>query len=128
MCIRDRIKGKIEKEYDFVKDVDMKMIYKLINLFLNAENRIRYANNQALVLEMIIPEMMKADVGKDIEIVNRDVKKRIEDTKQKEDDKKSIDSEELVDSKDVSVKEINKKWDEFINEIKPFNSCLLYTS
>ncbi|MFA5633781.1 MAG: DNA polymerase III subunit gamma/tau [Candidatus Dojkabacteria bacterium] len=119
-----KIKGKIEKEYDFVKDVDMKVIYKLINLFLNAENRIRYANNQALVLEMIIPEMMKADVGKDIEIVNRDVKKRIEDTKQKEDDKKSIDSEELVDSKDVSVKEINKKWDEFINEIKPFNSHL----
>jgi len=77
-----KIKGKVEKEIDFVKEVDIKTIYKLINLFLNAENRIRYANNQALVLEMIIPEMMKVDGEREIEIVNRDVKKRITEPKQ----------------------------------------------
>ena len=118
-----KIKGKVEKEYDFTKEVDMKVIYKLINLFLNAENRIRYANNQALVLEMIIPEMMKADVGKDIEIVNRDVKKRITDTKQEEEKEEDVKAQE-AQCKDISVKDINKKWDIFVNEIKPFNGHL----
>ena len=126
-----KIQGKLEKDFDFVKDVDIKLIHQLINLFLEAENRIRYANNQALVLEMIIPEMMRTGVGQDVEIVNKDVKRRIplepekEDTKngeKKEKEKKT--KEEKIEDKDIPVKEIKNKWDEFVNEIKPFNGHL----
>jgi len=116
-----KIKGKVEKEIDFVKEVDIKTIYKLINLFLNAENRIRYANNQALVLEMIIPEMMKVDGEREIEIVNRDVKKRITEPKQEEEKEEVMEEKDI---KEVSLNEISKRWDEFINEIKPFNGHL----
>lgn len=125
-----KIQGKLDKEFDFVKDVDIKLVHKLINLFLEVENRIRYANNQALVLEMIIPEMMRAGVGQDVEIVNKDVKKRIppdskkEDTKEEEKKEKKKTKEEETEDKDVPVKEIEKKWDEFVNEIKPFNGHL----
>ncbi len=116
-----KIKGKLEKEFDFAKDIDIKLIHRLINLFIEAENRIRYANNQALVLEMIIPEMMKSGVGQDVEIVNRDVKKRIPNDKDVKPEKKE--SKE-VKREDLSVKEIQEKWDEFVNEIKPFNGHL----
>lgn len=116
-----KIKGKVEKEIEFVKEVDIKTIYKLINLFLNAENRIRYANNQALVLEMIIPEMMKVDGEREIEIVNRDVKKRITEPKQEEEKEEVMEEKDI---KEVSLNEISKRWDEFINEIKPFNGHL----
>jgi DNA polymerase III subunit gamma/tau len=129
-----KIRGNLGKEFEFAQDVDMKVVHKLINLFLEAENRIRYANNQALVLEMIIPEMMKADAGENIKIVNKDVKKRIppepdkeekkeEEKKEKEKEKKKT-KEAKTEDKDVSVKEIKKKWDEFVNEIKPFNGHL----
>ena len=60
-----------------MKDIDIKELHKLINLFLDAENKLRYANNQLLVLEMIIPEMMKPNVSTEIKMVNRDVKKKI---------------------------------------------------
>ena len=53
--LSEKIRGKIRKEYDFVTNIDIKDLHQLINLFLDAENKIRYANNQALVLEMIIP-------------------------------------------------------------------------
>ena len=126
-----KIQGKLEKEFKFVEDVDIKVIHKLINLFLEAENRIRYANNQALVLEMIIPEMMKSGVGQDVEIVNKDVKKRIPPEAEKEDEgkkskseKKEKKGEKESKGEDVSVSEIEKKWDEFVNEIKPFNGHL----
>jgi len=111
------IKEDLDKKYEFAKDVDIKLLHRLINLFLEAENRIRYANNQALVIEMIIPEMMRANVGKDVEIVNKDVKKRI-----------THDNEEVVDrddkAPDIPVNEIVSKWEEFVNEIKPFNGHL----
>ncbi|MFA7628468.1 MAG: DNA polymerase III subunit gamma/tau [Candidatus Dojkabacteria bacterium] len=122
-----KIKGKLEKEFDFAKDIDIKLLHRLINLFLEAENKIRYANNQALVLEMIIPEMMKSGVGQDVEIVNRDVKKRIpkdKDEKPEKKDKEKESKEEKIEKEDLSVKEIQGKWDEFVNAIKPFNGHL----
>jgi len=114
-----KIRGTIEKEYPYIKDVDIRELHKLINLFLEAENRIRYANNQALVLEMIIPEMMKPNVQSDVKIVNRDVKKRIPIV---EDSKEELGRKENV--KDVSLEEINSKWESFIEEIRPFNHHL----
>jgi DNA polymerase-3 subunit gamma/tau len=128
-----KIQGKLGEQFDFAKDADIKLVHKLINLFLEAENRIRYANNQALVLEMIIPEMMKADAGENIKIVNKDVKKRIppdskkEEEKEKEEDEKKEKkkSKEIkTEDKDISVKEVKEKWGEFVNEIKPFNGHL----
>lgn len=118
-----KIKGKLEKDFDFAKDVDIKVIHKLINLFLDAENKIRYANNQALVLEMIIPEMMKSGVGQGVEIVNKDVKRRI--PKDKESEKQESESGEVeIEGEDLTVEEIRGKWDEFVNAIKPFNGHL----
>lgn len=114
-----KIRGTIEKEYPYIKDVDIRELHKLINLFLEAENRIRYANNQTLVLEMIIPEMMKPNVQSDVKIVNRDVKKRIPIV---EDSKEELGRKENV--KDVSLEEINSKWESFIEEIRPFNHHL----
>lgn len=125
-----KIQGELGKEFKFAEDVDIKLIHKLINLFLEAENRIRYANNQALVLEMIIPEMMRSGVGQDVEIVNKDVKKRIPQEPEKDDGKKSKSKKQeekkdgKVVSKDMSVSEIEKKWEEFVNEVKPFNGHL----
>lgn len=118
-----KIKGKLEKEFDFAKDIDIKLLHRLINLFLDAEDKIRYANNQALVLEMIIPEMMKSGVGQDVEIVNKDVKKRIPKDKESEKQEKETDKVK-IEREDLSVKEIQDKWDEFVNAIKPFNGHL----
>jgi DNA polymerase III gamma/tau subunit len=117
----------LEKEFDFAKDIDIKLLHRLINLFLEAENKIRYANNQALVLEMIIPEMMRSGVGQDVEIVNRDVKKRIpkeKDEKAEKKEKEQGNKEVKIEREDLSVKEIRDKWEEFVNEIKPFNGHL----
>jgi DNA polymerase-3 subunit gamma/tau len=116
-----KIKGKLDKKYEFAQDVDIKVLHRLINLFLEAENRIRYANNQALVIEMIIPEMMKEGVGKDIEIVNRDVKKRIPESKEEPKKEEKVEESEY---EDISVKVIKDRWEEFVNEIKPFNGHL----
>lgn len=88
-----KIKNDLGKEFDFVRDVDMRGVYRLINLFLEAENKIRYSSNQILVLEMIIPEMMKPNVNTDIEMINRDVKKKVGS------------KDGSVDSKNDSVKE-----------------------
>ncbi len=125
-----KIKGKLEKEYDFVNDLDIKMIHKLINLFLDAENKMRYANNQVLVLEMIIPEMMKPNVNTEIQMINKDVKKMIEKTKEEVKPKEKIVVEEKKTEVNnnalcnLSVDEIKSKWELFITEIKPFNGHL----
>lgn len=121
-----KIRRKLDKEFSFVEDVDIKLLHKLINLFLEAENRIRYANNQALVLEMIIPEMMQSGVGQDVEIVNRDVKKRIPQEKQesKKEEEKESKNHEDTECRDIPVKDIKEKWEIFVNEIKPFNGHL----
>lgn len=148
-----KIKGKLDKGYEFAKDMDIKVVHKLIGLFLDAENKIRYANNPALVLEMIIPEMMKPSGNSGIQIVNRDMKKRIASIKpkvkveeKKEDDDSVKDggreggdgntadedvkvvegNEDVVTSVggDMSVNEIKDKWDTFITDIKPYNGHL----
>lgn len=131
-----KIKDDLEKEYRFVQDVDIRTIHKLINLFLEAENKIRYATNQSLVLEMIIPEMMDSDVSSEVEMVNKDVKKKIPVVKKKKSKKKEkqkvevvekkedITKKKPVDAKHISTKEIKDSWDNFVNEIKPFNGHL----
>ncbi len=121
-----KIREKVDKKYEFSEDIDIKQVHKLINLFLDAENRIRYANNQALVIEMIIPEMMKGDAVKDIEIVNRDVKNRITksiDMSEPKKEEKDIVVEE-ASCEDIAVDKIKNKWSTFVNEIKPFNGHL----
>lgn len=123
----DKIKGKVSKEYTFVKDVDLKTVHKLINLFLDAENKIKYSNNQALVLEMIIPEMVRTD-NEEIKIVNTDVKKKIQ-TSEKEPKETTEESEEEEEEdngpeESVTVEEIKAKWEKFVNEVKPFNGHL----
>ncbi|MHC1717016.1 MAG: DNA polymerase III subunit gamma/tau [Candidatus Dojkabacteria bacterium] len=117
-----KIKGKLEKEYDFTESVDIKDIHKLVNLFLEAENRIRYANNQPLVLEMIIPEMMKAGVNSEVQIVNRDVKNKIPSVEKAEVEEVESKSDEKCE--DIPIDNIKSKWDAFITEIKPFNGHL----
>lgn len=117
-----KIRGSLQKEFAFVKDIDIREIHKLINLFLEAENKIRYANNQVLVLEMIIPEMMKPNVSNEIKMINRDVKNKIP-TSQSEEEKvvTPVKSEE---SSMVNIEDIKAKWDQFIDEIRPFNHHL----
>lgn len=122
-----KIKGKLEKEFEIFKDWDVRTIHKLVNLFLEAENRIKYASNQTLVLEMIIPEMMKENIQNEIKIVNTDVKKKI--APQEEIPKEiAEDSEEEEggddDSDEVCLEDIKKRWDGFVNEVKPFNGHL----
>ncbi|MDD4382371.1 MAG: DNA polymerase III subunit gamma/tau [Candidatus Dojkabacteria bacterium] len=118
-----KIKGTTSKEYDFTKDIDLKTIHKLINLFLDAENKIKYANNQALVLEMIIPEMVRTDV-EEIKIVNKDVKKKIQKTREVSEESSEEEEEEDTDDESVTVEDIKGKWETFITEIKPFNGHL----
>ncbi len=121
--LSQKIKNDFKKDFPFSKDIDIRDIHKLINLFLEAENKIRYAHNQALVLLMIIPEMMKPNVKSEIKMVNRDVKKSLPTTEEKEDEKKKevvkVDGE-----KAVTVEEIKEGWDKFVDEIKPFNHHL----
>lgn len=120
-----KITGDLDKKYSFAKDSDVKSVYKLINLFLETENKIRYASNQALVLELIIPEMMRPQEIKDIEMVNKDVKKLISKPEKKKEE--IVDVVEVVGDptcKDISVDEIRGKWETFVNEIKPFNGHL----
>lgn len=107
--LRDILVGKIKndlaKEYDFVKDIDMRIIYRLINLFLEAENKIRYSSNQILVLEMIIPEMMRPNTNTEIEMINKDVKNRITKGNEKSGDKEA--SNEKVDKRNIIEKIVN---------------------
>jgi len=117
-----KIKGAVEKDFPFMKDIDIKELHKLINLFLDAENKLRYANNQLLVLEMIIPEMMKPNVSTEIKMVNRDVKKKI--PVQEEEKKETPLMKQPVEDKEVTLEEINSKWDQFIDEIRPHNHHL----
>ena len=121
--LSQKIKGDFEKDYPFDRDGDIRDIHKLINLFIEAENKIRYANNQALVLLMIIPEMMKPNAKSEIKMVNRDVKKSLPTTEEKEED--SNKEEVKVDGdKVVTLEEIKEGWNQFVDEIKPFNHHL----
>lgn len=119
-----RIKGSLEKSFEFMKDIEMGTLHKLINLFLDAENKMRYAHSQALVLEMIIPEMMKPNASSEIKIVNRDMKKKMP-TKSKE--KSEVVAPQVSSTEGegtVSLAEIKEKWNTFIDEIKPYNGHL----
>ena len=121
--LSEKIRGKIRKEYDFVTNIDIKDLHQLINLFLDAENKIRYANNQALVLEMIIPSMMKAGANSGVKIVNKDVKKRISQVEPVE--QGDVQSEnKTIRCEDIPISEIVSKWELFVTEIKPFNGHL----
>jgi len=136
-----KIKGKLGKDYEMFSGWDIRMIHRVINLFLEAENRIKYASNQALVLEMIIPEMMKDEVpNNEVKIVNTDVKNKIapqvevkkEEIKEKvkeepipsEVAEDSEEEEDDVAGEDVSVDDIKKRWESFVLEVKPFNNHL----
>lgn len=103
-----KIKNDLGKEFDFVKDVDMRGVYRLINLFLEAENKIRYSSNQILVLEMIIPEMMKPNVNTEIEMINRDVKKKIGSKEESVDGNKSDYVKEPVVKRNIIEKIVGK--------------------
>ncbi|MGI5897844.1 MAG: DNA polymerase III subunit gamma/tau [Candidatus Dojkabacteria bacterium] len=123
--LTEKIKGSMSKEYKFAEQVDLRTIHKLINLFLEAENKIRYANNQVLVLEMIIPEMMKPSVNTDVEMINKDVKNKIKKVEKKEEEtKEEVEVETDSVCCDIPLNEIKEKWDLFITEIKPFNGHL----
>lgn len=132
-----KIKGKLAKEYEILANWDIRTIHRVINLFLEAENRIRYASNQALVLEMIIPEMMKeTQIENEIKIVNTDVKNKIAPSvvEVKKEEKVEVvpsevaeDSEEEEDDisgEELSVEDITKRWESFVIEVKPFNNHL----
>lgn len=142
-----KIKGKLGKDYEMFSGWDIRMIHRVINLFLEAENRIKYASNQALVLEMIIPEMMKDEAipEKEVKIVNTDVKNKIapqEEVKKVEPKKEEVkeeikeepipsevaeDSEEEEDdisNDDISAEDVKKRWESFVLEVKPFNNNL----
>jgi DNA polymerase-3 subunit gamma/tau len=137
-----KIKGKLGKDYEMFSGWDIRMIHRVINLFLEAENRIKYASNQALVLEMIIPEMMKDEPVPDTEvkIVNTDVKNKIAPQVEikKEEIKEEVkeepipsevaeDSEEEEDdisNDDISADDVKKRWESFVLEVKPFNNNL----
>ncbi len=132
-----KIKGKLGKEYEMFGDWDIRTIHRVINLFLEAENRIKYASNQALVLEMIIPEMMKdlPIAENEIKIVNTDVKKKIapqEEVKEKPKEEvlpsevaeDSEEEEDDISEGDISVEDIKKRWESFVLEVKPFNNHL----
>lgn len=136
-----KIEGKLKKELQLFEKWDIRTIYKVINLFIDADNKIKYASNQALVLEMIIPEMMREDNHeKEVKIVNTDVKKKIApiqeevpsetvqvDAKENMPSEIAEDSEEEEDEvsgEEVSVEDIKKRWENFVVEVKPFNNHL----
>lgn len=140
-----KIKGKFSKDYEMFKDWDIRMIHRVINLFLEAENRIKYASNQALVLEMIIPEMMKDEPAheNEVKIVNTDVKNKIApqeevkvepkvEVKEKLKEEQipseiaedSEEEEDNVEEGDVSVDDVKKRWESFVLEVKPYNNNL----
>jgi len=122
----EKIKGKVSKEYAFAKDTDLKTLHKLINLFLDAENKIKYSSNQGLVLEMIIPEMIKVD-SEEIKIVNIDVKNKIQTTEEQKETTEESEEEEEEDNvtdESISVEDVRARWEKFVNEVKPFNGHL----
>lgn len=118
--LSQKIKNDFDKDFPFNKEGDLKDFHKLINLFIDADNKIRYANNQGLILAMIIPEMMKPNVKSEIKMVNRDVKKSLPVADEKEEEVVEV----VGDGKTITVEEIKKGWDKFVDEIKPFNHHL----
>ena len=150
--LTEKIRGNLSEAHAFAKELSMRDFMTLIRLFLDAEGRMKYANDQVLVLEMIIPEFMAEEVSQDIpKIINTDVKKKIpkevvEEKKKEEEKKEEIKEkiEEAVVGKDetneedeeeeesgddlcdceIDLEKIQKDWPKFINEIKPFNGHL----
>jgi DNA polymerase III gamma/tau subunit len=132
-----KIKGKLSKEHAPFENWDIRTIYRVITLFLEADNRIKYASNQALVLEMIIPEMMKEipNADAEVKIVNTDVKKKIapqEEPKEKPKEEvlpsevaeDSEEEEDEVSGEEISIEDIKKRWENYVLEVKPFNNHL----
>ena len=163
--LTEKIRGNLSEKNSFAKDLTMRELMTLIRLFLDAEGKMKYANDQLLVLELIIPEMMKEEPIEDKQqIVNTDVKNKIDEVKEenieekekkekekpkeevkkespkqakkelKEQNKKEAseeDEEEEESSSDIprakggaSFDEIQKNWESFVKELKPFNGHL----
>lgn len=128
--LTQKIKGDLSDQNSFAKDLTMRELMTLIRLFLDAEGRMKYANDQLLVLELIIPEMMKEEPVEDVQkIVNTDVKKKIEEEKEPENESVEESEEEEEDSLDVpngdvAFKDVQDRWESFIQELKPFNGHL----
>lgn len=122
-----KIKGKLSKDFEGFKDWDVRTIYKVINLFLDASNKIKYASDQSLVLDLIIPEMMKeapSETPKP-QIVNTDVKKKISPAPQNEAVEDSEEEEDNINTQgSVTVEDVKKRWENFVLEIKPYNNHL----
>jgi DNA polymerase-3 subunit gamma/tau len=158
--LTEKIRGNLSEKNSFAKELSMRDLMTLIRLFLDAEGKMKYANDQLLVLELIIPEMMKEEPVEDKQqIVNTDVKNKIEEVKeekvetkdepkeeaqkeslkqvkkelkeQKQKEASEEDEEEEESSSDiprakgnVSFDEIQKNWESFVKELKPFNGHL----
>ena len=78
---------------------------------------------------MIIPELMKyIPVEKEeVKIVNTDVKKKITPAEEPLPSEVAEDSEEEEDDisdEEISVDDIKKRWEAFVNEVRPFNNHL----
>ncbi|MBP5204616.1 DNA polymerase III subunit gamma/tau [bacterium] len=142
-----KIKNDLEDKYSFANAVNVKDIYKMINVFLDAENKLRYANNQALVLEMIIPLFMTTDVATNQEaarpttIIRKvTVKIPVKEEKKKTAEPKVVKEvkEQIVEKEEQSVEvapqpsgdisltleDVNAKWDDFLKIIKSINGSL----
>ena len=142
-----KIKNDLEDKYSFANAVNVKDIYKMINVFLDAENKLRYANNQALVLEMIIPLFMTTDVATNQEaarpttIIRKvTVKIPVKEEKKKTAEPKVVKEvkEQIVEKEEQSVEvapqpsgdisltleDVNANWDDFLKIIKSINGSL----
>jgi DNA polymerase-3 subunit gamma/tau len=145
VILTEKIRGNLSEMNAFAKDISMRDLMTLIRLFLDAEGKMKYANDQLLVLEMIIPEMMSEEKLSDSpKIVNTDVKNKIpkevvensvkeeeavseshEEEDEEEDSTNDDTSDDsIVETGDVNLDSVQKGWDNFIREVKPFNGHL----
>lgn len=108
-------------DYPFEKNIDQKTLISLINAFINAERELKNTSNQVLVLQMIIPLFAKESVIKEEKVVKKVIKKKTGTILEKKSEKIEVIN---TDAGLLNIEDIQNKWKEIVENIKPQNNTL----
>jgi hypothetical protein len=112
---------KIDNDYSFAKGLNKKEIVSLITEFLNVGNELKGAQNQVLILQMLIPKFLKdEDTKGGIKTKEEKVKKESTILKKKSESVEVINSDVI----NIEISQIQQSWKKIVNGIKPINTTL----
>ncbi len=112
---------KIDNDYSFAKGLSKRELVSLITEFLNVGNELKGAQNQVLILQMLIPKFLKdEDTDGGIKTKEERVKKGRTILEKKSESIEVINSDVI----NIEISQIQQSWKKIINGIKPINTTL----